>query len=200
MLCASSFDSNFMLPTMCCTHIADIWGNSDAFHYLYASTSGDSSIEMFVKSFTGASMHDWAKGGLMIRKYQGAKSEHFSLFVTGDNGLYNQWRSAYAGTTDRHEPLSGVQNSSIWLKITKTGNKFQAYYKTSTGANWLTVGSSRTIDFGSDSFYYGIAVTSHDISKTAKITSSNWSYTGGSRGVMVRFIAAYVFSAFFFCW
>lgn len=199
MLCASSFDSNFMLPTMCCTPIADIWENSDAFHYLYASTSGDSSIEMFVKSFTGTSMDDWAKGGLMIRKHQGAKSEYFSLLVTGGKGLSNQWRSADAGTSVSHR-VSDARNQNIWLKITKTGNTFQAYYKFSTGANWSTVGSSRTINFGSDSFYYGIAVTSVDTSKTAKITSSNWSSTGGSRGDMVRFIAAYFFAADCFHW
>ena len=43
-------------------HIVDIWNREDSFQYLYGSTSGDVSIEMFVESFTGSSLDKYAKG------------------------------------------------------------------------------------------------------------------------------------------
>ena len=153
---------------------ADIWGTSDSFHYLYGSTSGDASIEMFVESFTGSSLYKfWAKGGLMLRDSLDANSKHFSLYVTISAGLSNQWRSSTGGATS-HEPLPGSSNSNMWLKITKTGNVFQAYYKTSASNSiWSTLGSYQTIDFGSDIFYYGVAVTSHETTRVATLSFSS---------------------------
>eukprot|EP00956_Cyclotella_meneghiniana_P019099 scaffold32470_cov37-Cyclotella_meneghiniana.AAC.1 len=115
---------------------------------------------MFVESLTGSSLHEWAKAGLMLRDSLNENSKHFSLYVTGSNGLANQWRSSTGGTSSNAN-LPGSSNRNIWLKITKTGNVFQAYYKTNANnSNWSSVGSSQTIHFGSGIFYYGVAVTS----------------------------------------
>ena len=183
-----------ILPTKRCTLFTDIWGNSDRFHYLYASTSQVASIEMFVKSFTGANMHEWAKGGLMIRKHPSPVSEYFGVLVTGSNKLRVQWRSSHKGTTHKAE-AARVQNSNIWLKITKSGNTFNAYYKINADDSWTEIGSEKTINFGSDPFSYGIAVTSSDVAKEAKLEASRWSSVGVSGGVMVRFTAYVFFSA-----
>ena len=130
---------------------------------------------MFVESFTGDDLYSWAKAGLMIRKSLNANSQHFSLFVTGSEGLANMWRSNSGGNSVS-DINTGIGNSNIWLKITKEGNEFQAYYKTSADTDWSTIGSPTTIDFGSGSFYHGIAVTSHDTSKTAELKVSNHWY------------------------
>ena len=180
-----------ILPTKRCILFTDIWDKSDAFHYLSASTSQVTSIEMFVKSFTGVNMQEWAKGGLMIRKYLSLQSPYFSVLVTGSNKLRVQWRSSDKGTTHKAEAAI-VQNSNIWLKITKSGDSFEAYYKINANDSWAIIGSSQTINFGSDPFSYGIAVSSNNIYKTAKLEASNWRSTGVSQGAMVRF-AAYVF-------
>eukprot|EP00956_Cyclotella_meneghiniana_P000633 scaffold681_cov25-Cyclotella_meneghiniana.AAC.4 len=161
----------------------DIWGNSDRFHYLYASTSQVASIEMYVKSFTGVNMQEWAKGGLMIRKYLSPQSPYFSVLVTGSNKLQVQWRDSDKGTTHKVEAAI-VQKSNIWLKITKSGNSFEAYYKINANDSWTEIGSKKTINFGSDPFSYGIAVTSSDVAKEAKLEASRWSSVGVSGGVM----------------
>ena len=156
---------------------ADIWGTSDSFHYLYGSTSGDASIEMFVNSFTGTK--DWAKGGLMLRNSLEANSKHFSLFVTGTQGLSNHWRLEDGGQSNHDTNYSLPSNSNVWLKITKTGNVFQAYYKTSASNSiWSTLGSSQTIDFGSGIFYYGVAVTSHETTRVATLQGYMQSLAG----------------------
>eukprot|EP00956_Cyclotella_meneghiniana_P007174 scaffold9747_cov35-Cyclotella_meneghiniana.AAC.1 len=147
---------------------ADIWGNGDSFHYLYGSTSGDASIEMFVESFTGSSLFTWAKAGLMLRDSLNGDSKHFSLYVTGSAGVSNQWRSNTGGLTSG-TPSNNLSNTNMWLKITKTGRMFQAYYKTSASNTWSKLGSPQTIDFGSDIFYYGVAVTSHEITRVATL-------------------------------
>eukprot|EP00956_Cyclotella_meneghiniana_P022454 scaffold42520_cov70-Cyclotella_meneghiniana.AAC.2 len=99
--------------------------------------------------------------------------KHFSLIVTGSEGVSNQWRSNTRGTTS-NVILPGLSNINMWLKIAKTGNVFQAYHKTNsdTFSSWNTLASSQTINFGSsdDIFYYGIAVTSHSTTRLATLT------------------------------
>eukprot|EP00956_Cyclotella_meneghiniana_P022986 scaffold44116_cov37-Cyclotella_meneghiniana.AAC.1 len=150
---------------------SDIWNREDSFQYTYGSTSGDVSIEMFVESFTGNSLHQYAKGGLMLRDSLSGNSKHFSLYVTGENTVNNQWRLNDGELTNQYGISIGTKTA--WLKITKTGNVFQAYYKTSvdTFSSWNTLGSSQTIYFGSsdDIFYYGIAVTSHARNRLATL-------------------------------
>ena len=124
-------------------------------------------MEMFVESFTGSSA-EWAKGGLMLRDSLNGDSKHFSLFVTGSAGVSNQWRSNTGGLTSG-TPSNELSNKNMWLKITKTGSMFQAYYKTSASNTWSKLGSPQTIDFGSDIFYYGVAVTSHEITRVATL-------------------------------
>ena len=152
-------------------HIVDIWNREDSFPYTYGSTSGDVSFEMFVESFTESFLNKYAKGGLMLRDSLSGNSKHFSLYVTGSNTVNNQWRLNDGESTNQYDISIGTKTA--WLKITKTGNVFQAYYKTSsdTFSSWNTLGSSQTIDFGSsdDIFYYGIAVTSHATNRLATL-------------------------------
>ena len=183
---------NFILPTTCNTLLADIYRESDSFHYLYAynSEGTDLEIEMLVKSFTGYT-HEWAKGGLMIRESLDANSRYFGVFVSGSKGLVAQHRLHTGGDTDTSRKVSDARNHDIWLKITKIGNEFQAYYKTSANADWSTVGDKHTnTNFPSaKSFHHGIAVTSHDyFHATATLKCSNWTATRSSPSTKVRFL------------
>ena len=136
---------------------ADIFNESDNFHYFYKSTiSGNISVEIFVNSFTGTNLHRYAKGGLMLRNSLDANSRHFSCYVTADNTVNNQWRSNDGKSTNQHGISIGTKTT--WLKITKIGNMFRCYYK--TGNDWTQIGYSQTLDFP-DIFYYGIAVSPH---------------------------------------
>ena len=187
---------NFILPTTCNTLLADIYLRSDSFHYLYAynSEGTDLEIEMFVKSFTFiGSNNPWAKGGLMIRESLDANSRYFGVFVSGSKGLVAQHRLDTGGITDTARKVSDARNHNIWLKITKIGNEFQAYYKTSANANWSTVGAKHTnTNFPSaKSFHHGIAVTSNDNTwhqATATLKCINWTATRSSPSAKVRFL------------
>ena len=147
----------------------DIWNYADGFHYLYQSAIGDVSVFMRVDSFTATNITAWPKGGLMLRNSLDANSKHFSLFLTGSEGLSNQWRLQDRGISSAHTNNS-LPNSNIWLKITKIGNVFQTYYGTNPDY-WIPFGANRTLEF-SDHFYYGIAVTSRDIRNEVTLSGS----------------------------
>lgn len=183
---------------------ADIGGTSDSFHFFNkAAKNGDVSVEMFVKDFTGSGLHDWAKGGLMLRDSLNADAKHVSLFVTGSNGLANLWRSNSGGESEIYnkKDLSGSRKllepprpksrvtrrptprpthafpiRDVWLKITKTGSTVQSYFKRKYDSTWTQFGSDKKLSF-SGTFFYGIAVTSHDTSKIAKLSSSSFKMT-----------------------
>jgi regulation of enolase protein 1 (concanavalin A-like superfamily) len=140
---------------------------SDQFHYRYKSVKGDAKIEILVNNFVGADQ--WAKGGLMIRETLDPGSKHFSLFLSGSNGMQNLWRPNTNGSSDQSQP--GVPDKNIWLRIERKGNEFQAYYKRVGTASWVQAGGKQTIQMSSD-VYVGIAVTSHDNSKLAALTGS----------------------------
>jgi hypothetical protein len=104
------------------------------------------------------------KGGLMIRDSLAANSKHFSIFVTGNGNGRNpccQFRTENG--KDSNDDSSGqtfISNrTNIRLKIIKTGNVLRAYYKRESDVNFLAF-PEQQINFSSDSFFVGIAVTS----------------------------------------
>jgi hypothetical protein len=150
----------------------DIWGRNDGFHYVKRPAEGDLSIEMLVEDFISPG-HLWAKGGIMIRDTLETNSMHYSLFLTRNgNYLANQYRectNCYSG----HSNYPRVQDRNVWLKITKIGNVFEAFFKRIDDTEWTKIGVTKTINFSSSSFYVGIAVTSHENWRTAELRGSD---------------------------
>jgi hypothetical protein len=65
----------------------------------------------------------------------------------------------------------------MYLKITKTGNVFQAFVRkidSDSDDDWVQFGETKTINFSNDHFYVGIAVCSRDDSKTAELTGGEF--------------------------
>eukprot|EP00956_Cyclotella_meneghiniana_P040027 scaffold185002_cov36-Cyclotella_meneghiniana.AAC.3 len=180
----------------------DIWHTTDSFHFFEKAAHGDFSIEFLVKDFTGSGLYEWAKAGLMLRDSLHENSEHFSIFVTGNNGLANQWRTTDGGLTYNYNvspqrnvckiryngpfnlPIYSCEYEiqrkprDVWLKILKIGNTVRAYYKWDdwyNGFPYYRHFRSQTMSF-SGTFFYGIAVTSHDIKLTAKLSGSGFKF------------------------
>ena len=150
----------------------DIWGRNDQFHFVKRSASGDISVEMLVEDFVSTG-HWWAKGGLMIRDTLATNSMHFSIFFTkSGNRLANQWRHC-TNCNSGHNAIPTIMDRSLWLKITKIGNVFEAYTKKLDSDEWVKFGLTRTINFSSSSFYVGMAVTAHDNNRVATLTGSD---------------------------
>ncbi|MCC5841199.1 MAG: PKD domain-containing protein [Opitutales bacterium] len=133
----------------------DIWGTSDAFHFVYLPLEGDGEITARVASLTNP--HGWAKAGVMIRESLAANSRHASTFVTPSNGVAFQRRvstgGSSAGTT------LGGHSAPHWVRIARTGDVFTSF-RSANGVDWTQIG---TVTIAMDaSTLIGLAFTSHN--------------------------------------
>jgi hypothetical protein len=135
---------------------ADIWGTSDAFHFVYRTLTGDGTV--IARVATLQESHPWAKAGVMIRASLTDSSAHASMFVTpGPNGLAYQRRIS-DGDTSVHT-TGGAGAPPVWVALWRTGNIIQAF-RSDDGTNWIWIGGD-TFQMP-ETVFVGLAVTSHD--------------------------------------
>ena len=151
----------------------DIYGYNDGFHYMYVETSGDVTVTALVENFSAS--RDWAKVGIMFRGSLTAISSHYSMFLTRNKGVANQYRTCTACST-YHAQSWFYSPSAVWLKVTKVGNVMTAYYRpaSSTSSTWYQFGVSLSMNnIRSTGYYVGIAVTSRTNGGLATAEVSN---------------------------
>ena len=164
---------------------ADIWENSDQFHFVCKQVSGDFDIAVRVESFTPA--HLYSKAGLMVRKTLNADSPHLMLLVFADNaprnnnlGAYEmQFRSVAGGDCQAIYPAvrppappefpAAYPNS--WLRVERRGDRFSAFASTD-GKTWKLYTFQTLLLF--QEVYVGPALTSHDPQAAAEARFRNY--------------------------
>jgi fibronectin type 3 domain-containing protein len=135
---------------------ADIWGSADEFHYVHQIASGDCSIVARVASIENTDSQ--AKVGLMIREGTAANARNAAVLLTPGTGVRFQRRTSVGGTTANNS-TNGI-TAPRWLKLTRSGNTFRAYYS-SDAVSWTQFGGNRTISMGT-TVTIGIAVSSRN--------------------------------------
>ncbi len=133
----------------------DIWGQSDAFHYVYREIEGDAEITARIYSLEETD--PWSKAGVMMRNTLQASSSHAMMIMSASNGAAFQ-RRAQTGGPSTHSPgeTSGTPN---WVRLIREGNVFTGY-ESSDGQTWQRVDSQK-IDMD-QKIYIGLPVTSHN--------------------------------------
>ena len=133
-----------------------IGSKSDQFNYDYASYSGNGSLVANIGSLTNANSSSQA--GVMFRNSTASNSIYAAVVVTPSNGLTFEWRLTAGGNTS-HVTITGIK-APVWVKLTRSGNNFAAYYSTSATVptSWTQIGSTRTISM-STSALAGLAVS-----------------------------------------
>jgi len=114
---------------------ADIWGSSDAFHYVYMKLTGDGEISARVVS-NGTGSNTWAKGGVMIRETNAPDSKHMIMGMTGGDGggIAFQGRAATGGNSSSyHGDLTA--SPPYWVKLVREGNQISGY-SSADGETW----------------------------------------------------------------
>ena len=53
-------------------------------------------------------------------------------------------------------------NSSVRLRVAKTGNEFNSFYRDDDSKEWNRFGPTRFVDFSSEYFYVGIKPTAQN--------------------------------------
>jgi len=135
---------------------ADIWGNSDQFHYVAQSTEGDQSISARI---TAQDRRVWnRKAGVMIRVDAAPNAPNYYFYMT-PKGVGLAYRTDRGGATVN--PTGFPASPPTYLKVGRRGNEFTAY-TSRDGSTWMALpGSHATIDMPVTALG-GLAVTAYD--------------------------------------
>jgi hypothetical protein len=170
----------------------DIWGVADGFHFAYLPWDGD--VELIARVRSVEKTDPWAKAGLMIRADLTPFSPHAMVAMTPEQGatLLRRLRMGEATKDDAHQAMrmlsaqravtfqqrgSGGVPSAVdsittarlprWIRLVRNGDAIIGY-DSPDGATWEWLGSVRVV-LGQRVFV-GLAVTSHDASRTCLAT------------------------------
>jgi len=150
---------------------ADIWENSDQFHYAYKRLSGAGSITARVVSMTNT--HDSAKAGVMIRQTLERDSAHAMVDIQPIYEAQFLRRISQGEISDVDAQID--VGTPIWVRLTRSGNTFTGQ-TSMDGTNWVKLGSD-TMPMLVD-VYVGLIVCSHDSSATCVAEFSDVTITG----------------------
>ena len=132
-----------------------IYGTSDAFHFLYQPLPGDGTIVARVVSFQGGTGNGTA--GVMIRETlnagsTNAKTSNYPAYYD----MYFDLRTTTGGSTS--EPSSVRVTLPYWVKVVRSGSTFSSF-TSPDGANWTQLSTGQTITMAQN-VYVGLAVNS----------------------------------------
>jgi len=150
----------------------DIWDRSDAFQYAYQPLSGDGQIVANVTAIQNTNTN--AKAGVMLRETTAAGSAHVLLDVKPGGGVEFMTRPTTGNLTTFL--AGGTQPVPAWLKLARSGSTVTASIS-ADGATWTVVGSTQ-VSIASSALV-GLAVTSHDTTRTNTSTFASVAVTGG---------------------
>jgi Tol biopolymer transport system component len=141
---------------------ANIWGQKDAFQYLWKKDSGDFSLTTRIR-WIGDGKNAHRKAGWMIRESLTADSPYADAVIHGDGLTSLQFRKTKGGPTDE---IQSPVSAPVFLRIERHGDVFSLYVS-EDGKVFQPVGSVSVALV--DPVYVGLAVCSHDdtITETA---------------------------------
>ena len=174
---------------------ADIWGNTDAFHYVYMKLTGDGEISARVVS-NGTGSNAWAKGGVMIRETTAHDSKQMLMGMTGGEGggIAFQGRAETGGNSSSfHGDVTAAP--PYWVKLTRVGNDITGSYS-ADGVEWTPMADTSPDNSGftitnpqpvemADPVLIGLFVTSHADGENRTYVFDNVDIQGDVDGVIV---------------
>ena len=112
-------------------------GRADAFQFASTALAGDGSIVVRI-----ASLQAGVRAGLMIRDATAANARYVGLVMGPDGGVTLQARTKAGGAVGVTARATAF--GPVWLKLTRLGNTFTAFYSTSTTSpsSWTQLGSA----------------------------------------------------------
>ncbi len=133
----------------------NIFGQSDAFHFVFKPISGDS--ELVARVLQVQFSAPWAKAGVMMRESLRADSPNVALVLTPLRMGVFAWRET-GGDTTHSEVERGILIPH-WIKLRREGNTFTAS-ESRNGRQWRSAG--RVTVSMKDDIFVGLAVTGVD--------------------------------------
>jgi len=146
----------------------DIWHASDDCAFYGEEFSGDYSVVVKVDSISPSGrdgMGSWSKIGIMFRSTLDPDSEHYTLMLTGNQGMGPQWRPTRGAQTTwggwNHFINRGA--TEAWLKLQKRGDILMSYIGTEEGGGTVAWESLHTMEMKLEETYFiGLAMSSQN--------------------------------------
>ena len=151
---------------------ANLWGTTDAFHFLWAKISGDAALTADIDFPQTAGDHNpHRKAILIFRQTLDANSPYADAALHGVGLTALQFRRDPGAITEDFELTSSIPVPRR-LRIEKRGDTFTMYVASSPNAPLDQVGASTQLHL-QEPFYVGIGLCSHDPTRTEKATFSH---------------------------
>jgi hypothetical protein len=149
-----------------CTTGDSIWGNNDAFQYVYTeSDSMFKSVTARLNSWSGSPDTN-AKTGLMVRSSTAENASYFMVRVKIGGDVAIQYRDENGDKT--HGGSSWEQTYPTWLRIVRKpgSGTFTGYYSLDTttdvnAVNWTELETQTIEDFG-DTYLVGVGSSGYN--------------------------------------
>jgi len=139
----------------------DIWGTSDAFHFVWQTLAADGSVTAEVSSQAAAD--PWAKSGVMLRATTDPGAPYYALYVTPGNGIVVQARTDQGVSAIQIASIPGA--TPVYVQVSKSGTTFTAATSTD-GTTWTPMpGATLSIPSLDTAALAGLAVCSHDMAQ-----------------------------------
>jgi len=175
---------------------ADVWGSSDAFHYVYMTLNGDGEISARVVS-NGTGSNAWAKGGVMIRETTAPDSKQMLMGMTGGEGGGIAFQGRFEDTGANSSGLHGDITASppYWVRLVREGNEISGYHS-ADGETWELFTDASPDNSGgaisnpmsvemADPVLIGLFVTSHADGENRTYTFDNVDLQGDVGGEII---------------
>jgi parallel beta-helix repeat protein len=147
-----------------------IWTTADAFGFVNRQKTGD--FDLRVRVPTGPSNTSaYAKAGLMVRSTMAVGASCICIHIRPGGDIEVLYRPYPDGSNAAF--LANVVSGAKYLRITRAGNTFSAYYSTD-GSSWSSLGSQLSITMPSTA-YVGTYVHSNDTLYLSSATFDNLS-------------------------
>ncbi|MBV9883889.1 MAG: PD40 domain-containing protein [Sphingomonadaceae bacterium] len=148
---------------------ANIWGNADAFHYVWTRRSGDLHIAASI-AFAGpqAGSDPHRKAGLMIRQNLSPGSPYADVMVHGNGLVSLQWRDVQEGPTRQIEANVAAPRR---VRLEREGDYVYFSVAGPDGQLHHAGGNYRIRIAGP--YYVGLAVSAHNDRRTESATFSD---------------------------
>ena len=134
---------------------ADIFGESDQFHYAHMPWSGDGQIVARVTKIEDTHKH--AKAGVMFRETLDADAANVVMEIEASAGAEFQLRKS-AGEKTSYKGTGGIK-APYYVLLVRSGNTFTGY-RSADGKKWIEQ-SSATVPMAKK-IYVGFSVTAHN--------------------------------------
>ena len=158
---------------------ADIWDNTDQFHFAFKEVTGTDAVTIIAKveSIDPVNSNKDTKAGVMIRNSLDPGSANAALLFTPDpeKGLRFQYRTVLEGATEREdEDMDPNAMPPYWVKLQRSPGGLIRAFRSPDGVDWTQFRLKQILM--QTPIYIGLAVTSHDPDMTTKAVFSNVSF------------------------